>query len=100
MINYPALSITVIGHTDNRPVPRNSITSNWDYGALRAGTIVKTLIKEFTLRPNQVMVASKGEYAPRTSNETKEGQAQNRRIELLIEAPQSDLNRDIRRVIK
>lgn len=100
MINYPALSITVIGHTDNRPVPRNSITSNWDYGALRASTVVKALIKEFVLRPNQVMVASKGEFAPRTSNETTEGQAQNRRIELLIEAPQSDLTRDIRRIVK
>lgn len=100
MINYPALSILVIGHTDNRPVPRNSITSNWDYGALRASTVVKAMINEFVLRPNQVMVASKGEFAPRTSNETREGQAQNRRIELLIEAPQSDLNREIRRVIK
>lgn len=100
MVNYPALSILVIGHTDNRPVPRNSITSNWDYGALRASTVVKTMIKEFVLRPNQVMVASKGEFAPRTSNETREGQTQNRRIELLIEAQQSDLNREIRRIIK
>lgn len=100
MINYPALSILVIGHTDNRPVPRNSITSNWDYGALRASTVVKTLIKEFVLRPNQVTVASKGEFAPRTSNETREGQEQNRRIELLIEAPLSDMERDIRRIIK
>ena len=67
---------------------------------LRASTVVKSLINEFVLRPNQVMVASKGEFAPRTSNETREGQAQNRRIELLIEAPQSDLNREIRRIIR
>lgn len=93
---YPSLYIQVIGHTDNRPVARKSL-DNWDYSLLRAGNIAKLLIDEFDLGANRILPAGKSEYAPRTSNETPEGQSANRRIELILSGSSSDLAREIKR---
>lgn len=87
--NYPLFAIQVIGHTDNRPVPRKGL-DRWNYSALRASTITKMMVEDFEVNPNQIIAASKADYAPRTSNETTEGRARNKRIELVV-APRQDL---------
>lgn len=87
--DQPLFSIQVIGHTDNRPVPRKGL-DRWNYSALRAATITKMMVEDFEVNPNQVLAASKADYAPRTSNETAGGRAKNKRIELVI-APRQDL---------
>ncbi|MBX2870520.1 MAG: OmpA family protein [Saprospiraceae bacterium] len=87
--NYPLFAIQVIGHTDNRPVPRKGL-DRWNYSALRASTITKMMVEDFEVNPNQILAASKADYAPRTSNETSEGRARNKRIELVV-APRQDL---------
>lgn len=86
---YPLYSIQVIGHTDNRPVPRKGL-DRWNYSALRAATITKMMVEDFEVNPNQILAASKADYAPRTSNETAEGRARNKRIEMIV-APRQDL---------
>lgn len=96
LAKYPSLYVQVVGHTDNRDVARKSL-DNWDYALLRAGNVVKLLIDEFDLGANRLLPAGKGEYAPRTSNETSEGRALNRRIELILSGSGSDLAREIRR---
>ncbi|NRB48199.1 MAG: OmpA family protein [Saprospiraceae bacterium] len=87
--NYPLFAIQVIGHTDNRPVPRKGL-DRWNYSALRASTITKMMVEDFDVNPNQILAASKADYAPRTSNESSEGRAKNKRIELIV-APRQDL---------
>lgn len=87
--NYPLFAIQVIGHTDNRPVPRQGL-DRWNYSALRASTITKMMVEDFDVNPNQILAASKADYAPRTSNESSEGRAKNKRIELIV-APRQDL---------
>lgn len=86
---YPLYAIQVIGHTDNRPVPRKGL-DRWNYSALRAATITKMMVEDFEVNPNQILAASKADYAPRTSNETAEGRARNKRIEMIV-APRQDL---------
>ena len=87
--NYQLFAIQVIGHTDNRPVPRKGL-DRWNYSALRASTITKMMVEDFDVNPNQILAASKADYAPRTSNESSEGRAKNKRIELIV-APRQDL---------
>jgi len=85
LAHHPEVLIRVVGHTDNkRPNRGRGIQDNWDLSVLRATSVVRLLTKEFELSPNQVLAAGKGEFAPKTSNETTEGKAQNRRIELII----------------
>lgn len=96
--NNPELSLRVVGHTDNQPIPRNSL-DRWDYSMLRAGTVVKILTEDFDLGSNRVLAAGKSEFEPRTSNETPEGRAQNKRVELIIYRSEELLIRDLRRVL-
>jgi chemotaxis protein MotB len=95
---HPLVVLEVTGHTDNQPVPRQSL-DNWQYSALRAVSVVKYLTQERLLGPNRVTAASRGEYAPRASNETAEGKTENRRIEIVIQFRDSDLMREINKII-
>ncbi|MFQ5448267.1 MAG: flagellar motor protein MotB, partial [Saprospiraceae bacterium] len=83
--NHPELDIIVKGHTDNVPVKSRDFKDNWDLSVLRATTVVRILTKEYDLNPSQVTAAGKGEFEPKASNETKEGKAQNRRTEIIIQ---------------
>lgn len=96
---YPAVMIQVTGHTDNQNVPRRSV-DNWDYSVLRAATVAKALINDYNLESNRVSAAGKGPFAPRTSNETSEGRAENRRIELVVTFRDADLLRDIDKLLQ
>lgn len=96
---YPAVMIQVTGHTDNQNVPRRSV-DNWDYSVLRAATVAKALINDYNLESNRVSAAGKGPFAPRTSNETPEGRAENRRIELVVTFRDADLLRDIDKLLQ
>ncbi|MEL7250849.1 MAG: OmpA family protein [Bacteroidota bacterium] len=95
---YPELQILAIGHTDNQPVTRQSL-DNWQYSALRAVSVVKFLTGEGELGSNRVMAAAKSEFAPLESNQTAAGRERNRRVDLIISARRTDLQRNIRRVI-
>lgn len=86
LLKYPEFQVQVLGHTDNKDNGRQSL-DNWQYSALRAVSIVKYLTEYSDLGANRVIAASKSEYAPLESNETKEGRASNRRIELIIAPP-------------
>lgn len=99
LAKYPSLYIQIVGHTDNRAVARKSL-DNWDYSLLRAGNVAKLLIDEFDLGANRILPGGKSEYAPRTSNETDDGRAQNRRIELILSGSGADLVRELRRTLR
>lgn len=73
----------VVGHTDNVPVSRSRFGSNWDLSTARAVNVVQYL-QESGVNPNFLSAAGNAEYAPSTSNDTEEGQAQNRRIEIVL----------------
>ncbi len=78
-------SITVIGHTDNMPISTFQYPSNWELSAARAASVVRFLIdQDNALPPEMYQAIGKGEYEPVESNDTPEGRARNRRIELLI----------------
>ncbi len=93
---YPLFAIQVVGHTDNQPVPRKGL-DRWNFSALRAATITKMMVEDFEVNPNQIIASGKGDYAPRASNETKEGRAKNKRVELIVFPRQDLLLRDVER---
>lgn len=78
-------SISVIGHTDDRPIRTNQYPSNWELSAARAASVVRFLLaQDNSLPPNRYQAIGKGQYDPVDNNDTPEGRARNRRIELLI----------------
>lgn len=83
MNKYPTLKLNVIGNTDNKKA--KNYKDNWDFSVIRAAAVVKVLTKEYELSPSRVLAAGKGEFAPKASNQTREGQASNRRIDFVIQ---------------
>jgi len=49
----------------------------------RAGAVVKALVTKYGVSPNRLKPYGVGPLAPVSSNETKEGRALNRRVELV-----------------
>lgn len=89
----PDISIIVEGHTDNVPFNGGSLKDNWDLSVVRATSVVRILTNDYGLSPNHITPSGKGEFAPKTSNDTKEGRAINRRIEIIIEPKLDEIYR-------
>jgi chemotaxis protein MotB len=84
--------IRVEGHTDNVPVHNSRFKSNWELSSARATTVVALLIERHSFDPALVSAAGYSEYRPLGSNDTAEGRAANRRIDLVVvgQVPEKD----------
>jgi len=81
----PEISVLIEGHTDNVPYKGNAqLSGNWDLSAKRATAIVNILRENNAINPENLTAAGRGEFAPITSNDTSEGKAKNRRIEVIL----------------
>lgn len=76
--------LMVEGHTDNTPITTSRFPSNWELSTSRATTVVRTLITDFKLSPKRLSAAGYGEYYPVASNNSAEGRAKNRRVDIVI----------------
>lgn len=80
------LEFLIEGHTDNIPYGGSgALKDNWDLSVKRATSIVKEMLKNKKLDPSQITAAGRGEFNPISDNAKKEGRAQNRRIEIIIQ---------------
>ena len=82
--------IRVEGHTDNVPIHTDRFPSNWELSAARAISVVRYL-QARGVDPGLLGAAGYAEYQPIAPNDTPEGRAQNRRIEISLAAPPSAL---------
>ena len=81
----PDISVLIEGHTDNVPYGGNGpLKDNWDLSTKRATAIVQILRNNNNIDPQNLTAAGRGEYAPVASNDTAEGKAKNRRIEVIL----------------
>ena len=80
----PDRNIGVEGHTDNVPIKHSGWKSNWELSVARATSVVHYLIDECSIEPQKLSAIGYGEYRPIETNDTKEGKARNRRVEIII----------------
>ena len=80
------VTIVVEGHTDNKQYTqaKGEVKNNWDLSAMRAAAVTNIIVNEGNLAPTRVVAEGHSEYYPVESNETAEGRAKNRRIELVL----------------
>ena len=96
---YPTFYTQVVGHTDTTQPDTKRYKDNWNYSALEAATVVRTLISDFDVNSSQISVGSKGEYEPRGSNATFDGKQKNRRIEFVVYRQGEDLAKEVQKVV-
>jgi chemotaxis protein MotB len=79
--------INVNGYTDNTPIgaalAKQGVTTNMILSQKRADNVMQFMISQ-GVRPNMVSAHGFGEENPVATNDTAEGKAQNRRVELTI----------------
>ena len=94
LADNPDIAILIEGHTDNVPYKGNSqLSGNWDLSTKRATAIVNILRENLNIYPENLTAAGRGEYAPVASNDTVEGKAKNRRIEVVLTPKLDELSR-------
>ncbi|MGB5363734.1 MAG: OmpA family protein [Aureibaculum sp.] len=85
LANNPDIAILIEGHTDNVPYAGSGqLSGNWDLSTKRATAIVNILRENSSINPENLTAAGRGEYAPVATNDTPEGKAKNRRIEVIL----------------
>jgi len=85
LADNPDISVLIEGHTDNVPYTgTGQITGNWDLSTKRATAIVNILNENSRINPETLTAAGRGEFAPIATNDTAEGKAKNRRIEVIL----------------
>lgn len=77
--------IIVEGHTDNVPMnPANPFRTNTILSGGRAGAVVDFLKTNWDIHPDLIVPVGRGEDFPIASNDTLEGRALNRRVEIKV----------------
>ncbi len=73
----------VEGHTDDQPIQTSRFPSNWELSVLRATEVVKFMV-DAGMPPERILPSGHAEFVPVGGNDTPEGRALNRRIEIVL----------------
>ncbi len=88
IINEVPNFVRVEGHTDNGtpsiPTKEERFESNWDLSAARSINVIKYLVKENNVEPKKLSAVAFGETRPIDDNNTPEGRAYNRRVDIVL----------------
>lgn len=83
--NYSSSMIEITGYTDNVPLIGDpKYDDNWDLSTARAKTVLMYLVENKGMSLTKMKSAGRGENDPIATNDTAEGRAQNRRVEIKI----------------
>ncbi|GAA5182311.1 DotU family type VI secretion system protein [Niveibacterium umoris] len=76
-------AVLVRGHTDNRPIRSARFPSNWHLSKSRADAVGEALAPKIG-SGQRIQTEGRAESEPVASNESVEGRAQNRRVEIIV----------------
>jgi OOP family OmpA-OmpF porin len=81
LTNKPELRLQIVGHTDDR----GSAAYNLDLSQRRAAGVVAVLTRDYGIAPERLKASGSGLTAPVAPNDSEEGRAKNRRVELVVQ---------------
>jgi chemotaxis protein MotB len=76
--------VKIVGHTDNVPIKNARFPSNWELSATRAINVMNYMVTSTGISANRASIEAHGEYAPKYDNNTEDGRAKNRRVEIIV----------------
>jgi chemotaxis protein MotB len=76
--------VALVGHADSIPIHNQRFKSNWELSAARSLNLLALLSTGYGIEESRLSIQSYGSYSPKSSNDTEDGRAENRRVEILI----------------
>jgi len=83
LVGFKGQMFQVGGHTDNVPIRTKRFPSNWELSAARAVNVTRMMVK-MGMNAQHISAAAYADTQPVATNDTEEGRAQNRRIEIAL----------------
>jgi chemotaxis protein MotB len=77
--------IVISGHTDSVPINTSEFHSNWELSSARAVTVARAFFENSELAKTKIHLEAYADTRPLDSNDTSEGRARNRRVEISVE---------------
>lgn len=78
-------NVVVEGHTDSVPIHNSRFRSNFELSAARSIAVMDLLITKFGIDRHRVAILGYGENQANGDNESEEGRARNRRVDLVVQ---------------
>ncbi|MBZ5633033.1 MAG: OmpA family protein [Acidobacteriia bacterium] len=76
--------VRIEGHTDAVPIHTTRFRSNWELSAARSITMMEVLSNRFEIPAQRLSISGYADTVPVADNDTPEGRARNRRVDLVI----------------
>lgn len=83
LVSIPDKQFQIEGHTDNVPIRSSKFPSNWELANARSLNVLKTML-ESGMPQDRISSAGFADTKPMESNDTTEGKAANRRIDIVV----------------
>jgi len=84
-------NVRLVGHADAVPIHNRRFNNNWELAAARGLRLLELLSSQYGIAESRLSVESHGSYDAKSTNDTPDGRASNRRVEIVIldSAPRS-----------
>jgi chemotaxis protein MotB len=83
--------VRVEGHTDDIPIHTAQFASNWELSTARATNVIAFLLEHARLSPDHISAAGYAQYHPRVANSSDANRTRNRRVDLIILNPNTEI---------
>jgi chemotaxis protein MotB len=84
VLNTVPNKVALVGHADSIPIHNKRFQSNWELSTARSVNLLQVLSTRYGISESRLSVQSYGSNAPKDSNDTEAGRAENRRVEILL----------------
>ncbi|MBI4382734.1 MAG: OmpA family protein [Nitrospinae bacterium] len=82
--NYPEYKINIQGHTDDTAISTERFPTNWELSAARATAVLRYFLDK-GIKAQRMTATGYADIFPVATNDTDQGRAQNRRVEIVLE---------------
>jgi len=84
-LNAVSNPLRIEGHTDSVPIHTARFRSNWELSAARSISMMEVLGSQFKVNRQRIAIVGFADTDPQTTNDTEEGRARNRRVDIVIQ---------------
>ena len=85
ILNEVPGSVSISGHTDNRPIDTFRFRSNWELSSARAVSFLHAILNNSNINPVRFTIQGHADTRPIKANNSEKNRAENRRVEISIE---------------